>query len=63
MQVATVPIAEAARVLGIGTSTAYRLAPTGELTPGVPVFKIGGTYRVRVVDLERWAAGPLPATA
>lgn len=62
LPIATVSLAEAARVLGIGTSTAYRLAEAGELAPGIPVRRIGGTRKVLRADLERWAAGELPAT-
>ena len=39
---ALVPLTEAARVLGIGRTTAYKLAKSGQLCPGLPVFRIAG---------------------
>ena len=50
---ALVPLTEAARVLGIGRTTAYALAKTGWLIPGaVPVFHIAG-WKVCRAQLER----------
>jgi excisionase family DNA binding protein len=54
-----VSLAEAARVLGIGTSTAYRLADAGEFP--VEVKRIGGTRKVLIADLERYTAGSTAA--
>jgi hypothetical protein len=49
-----VPIPDAARRLGIGRTAMYGrvLAPRGS----VPIIKIGAAARVRVADLEAWAA-------
>ena len=57
MPVATVSVAEAARVMGIGSSTAYRLIDAGEFP--LPVQRIGGLRKILRADLERWAAGNL----
>ncbi|GBD17673.1 hypothetical protein HRbin27_00157 [bacterium HR27] len=45
---ATLSVAEAARLLGVGRSLAYELSRwRGELAPGVPVVRVGGRrYRV-----------------
>ncbi len=40
----TMSLAQAAKVLGIGASTAYRLCARGEFP--VPVLRIGGTVKV-----------------
>ncbi len=40
----TLSLAETAKILGIGTSTAYRLCARGEFP--VPVLRIGGTVKV-----------------
>jgi excisionase family DNA binding protein len=49
-----VRIPEAARRLGLGRTTLYAtvLQPRGS----VPVVKIGAASRVRVADLDAWAA-------
>ena len=39
--------------LGIRTSNAYRLARTGQLTEGVPVLKVGHSYRVPTAAVRR----------
>ena len=49
---ALVPLSEAMRVLGLPRTTAYRLAKTGQLCPGLPVFYIGG-YKVTRAQLSR----------
>jgi excisionase family DNA binding protein len=51
------PLSWAAERLGIGVSTAYRLAPLGEI-PGA--FKVGSQWRISVPRFERLvrAAGP-----
>lgn len=46
METATFTLAEAAAYLGIHRNTAYKRAESGELMPGVPVLRIGSTYRV-----------------
>lgn len=55
---ALAPLAHAAKVLGIGLTTAYKLAnEQGQLAPGVPVFRIRGCWKVRVAQLERFVSG------
>jgi excisionase family DNA binding protein len=41
---------EVATYLKIKEKTAYRLAAEGR----IPGFKVGGSWRFRMVDLERW---------
>jgi hypothetical protein len=55
-----VAIPDGARRLGIGRTTMYAqvLAPRGP----VPVIKIGAAARVRLADLEAWAAEQASAT-
>jgi hypothetical protein len=48
------PLSWAAQRLGIGTSTAYRLAPLGQI-PGA--FKIGAQWRVSVPKFQREVHG------
>ncbi len=57
----TLSLAEAAVVLGIGRSTAYRLAKQGGLP--FPVLEIGPVLRVSLAHLERYlhTAMPIPA--
>jgi putative molybdopterin biosynthesis protein len=43
-------LAEAAAMLRIGERTAYDLARQGR----IPAAKVGGQWRIRVRDLERW---------
>ena len=47
-------IPDAARRLGFGRTTLYSrvLAPNGS----VPIIKVGAAARVRLADLEAWAA-------
>ena len=60
---ALVPLTEAARVLGIGRTTAYELAKTGWLCPGLPVFPIAG-LKVCKAQLDKIRSeGITPATA
>ena len=54
----TVTLAEAAEVLGIGRSTAYKLAKKGELP--VPVLVIGPLMRVSLVHLQRYLETGIP---
>lgn len=42
----TIGLMEAAEVLGISRTIAYREAKQGALFPGVPVYRVGGKYRV-----------------
>lgn len=37
----TMTVPEAARAIGVGTNTAYDMARTGEIIPGVPVIRAG----------------------
>ncbi len=50
---ATVSVAEAARLLGVGRSLAYEVARwRGELAPGVPIIRVGERrYRVPIRPL------------
>ena len=50
---------EVAVYLKAGKRTVYRLAKKG----GIPAFKLGGTWRFRKADLERWIAGRTGAVA
>lgn len=43
---------EVARYLKAGKRTVYRLAQKGE----IPAFKLGGTWRFRRSELDRWIA-------
>lgn len=43
---------EVAVYLKAGKRTVYRLAQKGE----IPAFKLGGTWRLRRSDLDRWIA-------
>lgn len=45
-------IDEVAAYLKAGKRTVYRLAASGEL----PAFKLGGTWRFRRGELDRWIA-------
>jgi excisionase family DNA binding protein len=50
-------ISEAAKVLGIGVSTAYRLCSRGEFP--VPVLRIGGTVKVSTKRLKQYVDGDI----
>lgn len=43
-------IREVAEVLKVGTKTVYTMAQNGE----APAFKIGGQWRFRRADIDRW---------
>lgn len=45
-------IDEVAAFLKAGKRTVYRLAASGKL----PAFKLGGTWRFRCSDLDKWIA-------
>ncbi len=45
-------IDEVAAYLKAGKRTVYRLAASGKL----PAFKLGGTWRFRRADLDKWIA-------
>jgi len=45
-------IDEVAAYLKAGKRTVYRLAATGQ----IPAFKLGGTWRFRRGELDRWIA-------
>jgi len=51
-------IDEVATYLKAGKRTVYRLAANGKL----PAFKLGGTWRFRRGDLDRWIAGRIGKT-
>ena len=51
----TLSLSEAAKVLGIGVSTAYRLCSRGEFP--VPVLRIGGTVKVSTKRLKAYVDG------
>jgi hypothetical protein len=58
MTPALVPLDKARLELGIGRNVAYLLAKEqGELAPGVPVFRIRGTWKVSRAQLDRFIAG------
>ncbi len=52
-------IKEVGKYLKVGERTAYRLAQDGV----IPAFKVGGSWRVRKVDLEAWITRQLEARA
>lgn len=45
-------IDEVASYLKAGKRTVYRLAASGQ----IPAFKLGGTWRFRRAELDRWIA-------
>lgn len=49
----TIDLRRAGRAFGIGATTAYNRAATGELAPGVPVIKVGAKYRVPTAAVRR----------
>lgn len=51
----TVP--EVAELLKLSEKTVYRLAQRSEL----PGFKVGGSWRFRRGDIDKWAAGQIRA--
>ena len=62
----TISVAEAAEILGIAPRTAYDISKRQEvkpdlreLVPGVPVFKIGGRWRVSRRHLEAFLENPV----
>ena len=55
----TLSLSEAAKVLGIGVSTAYRLCSRGEFP--VPVLRIGGTVKVSTKRLKQYVDGDVDA--
>lgn len=48
-------IEEVAAYLKAGKKTVYRLAQKGE----IPSFKLGGTWRFRRTELNRWIASQI----
>lgn len=48
-------IDEVASYLKAGKRTVYRLAASGQ----IPAFKLGGTWRFRRAELDRWIAGQI----
>jgi predicted DNA-binding transcriptional regulator AlpA len=55
----TLSLPEAAKVLGIGISVAYRLCSRGEFP--VPVLRIGGTVKVSTKRLKAYVDGDVEA--
>jgi excisionase family DNA binding protein len=55
----TLSLSEAAKVLGIGVSTAYRLCSRGGFP--VPVLRIGGTVKVSTKRLKQYVDGDIDA--
>ena len=55
----TITVDEARKQLGISRGLAYRLAASGELAPGLPVFKLGNTYRISRKLLDAYLDGKL----
>lgn len=51
-------IDEVAAYLKAGKRTVYRLAQKGE----IPAFKLGGTWRFRRSELDRWIADSIQKT-
>ncbi len=49
---------EVALYLKAGKRTVYRLAQKGE----IPAFKLGGTWRFRRAELDRWIAAGIRKT-
>lgn len=49
----TVEVRLAGQALGLGATTTYERARTGQLIDGVPVLKVGGKYRVVTATLRR----------
>ncbi len=52
MQTDIMTIQEVAEYLKLNQKTAYRLASEGE----IPGFKVGGSWRFKRQDIERWIA-------
>jgi len=48
---------EVSAFLKAGKRTVYRLAQSGD----IPAFKLGGTWRFRRSELDRWIAGQIAA--
>ncbi|OCB02198.1 transcriptional regulator [Acidithiobacillus ferrivorans] len=46
---------EVAAYLKVGKKTVYRLAQQGQ----IPSFKLGGTWRFRRTELDRWIAAQI----
>lgn len=49
---------EVAAYLKAGKRTVYRLAQQGD----IPAFKLGGTWRFRRTELDRWIAASIKKT-
>lgn len=54
-------IEESCRLLGIGTSTGYRLVAAGEFP--IPVKKIGNVRKILKSDMTRYLAGDISAAS
>lgn len=51
-------IKQVAAYLKVADRTIYRLAATN----GIPAFKVGGTWRFRHSDIDRWIAAQTKST-
>ncbi len=61
---ALVPLDQARTELGIGRTTAYLLAKERcELMPGLPVFRIRGSWKVSRAQLDRIIRGEVRAAS
>ena len=49
----TVDVRLAGKAFGLGATTSYTRAASGQLVDGVPVIKVGSKYRVPTVALRR----------
>lgn len=59
----TITVSEAARILGVGLSTAHHHhKQTGEIIPGVPVLRVGRRCLVPTAALRSALGIPHPAT-
>lgn len=50
-------VRDVADVLKVGTKTVYTMAQNGEL----PAFKVGGQWRFRRADIDRWIQAQVDA--
>lgn len=63
MTPSTIPLAEAAAIIGIHKRTAYQLARDhGYLVPEVPVFRVASLWKVSRPQLERFLQGQAVAS-
>lgn len=60
---ALVRLPDACKELGIKKTTSYVLVRTGELVPGVPVFRIASRWYVTRTQLDRFIETGVPIRA